>query len=370
MNHERIARIALLSFAVFSACKGEEPPSEGELSVQVRCVHPSRVSLDETVSLRGRIEPPPGGDLPVASVVSGRIVSLAAKEGDHVKSGDVVAVVDDAGSRAALREAEAAVAQAKATLVNANVTLERTKALVAKGIAPKQELDDATARADAAKSALDSAVAAADYARRTLGRVQVRTSFAGVVTHVFRGPGAIVDGTASTPIVQLATSDDVEFVADATQSELTNIAVGQPATGTFAEQADAGAFTGAVRTRASAIDPATGIGTVRIALHPSTRAVLGAYGRMTITTGHRDAVLVVPSAAIRGSISDGIEIVTCENGVAHVKTVQVGHRDDERTEVASGLGDQELVAIDHVIGLSDGTRLEPPKGKENKEPGK
>ena len=61
--------------------------------------------------------------------------------------------------------------------------------LVRRGIAPRQELDDAIGRADGARAAVHASVSAEDLARRTLGRVQVRASVAGIVTHVWRGPG-------------------------------------------------------------------------------------------------------------------------------------------------------------------------------------
>lgn len=339
-------------------CRHAAVVDEHEPVVAVHCASPTRQPVDESVALRGRTEPPPGGDLPVASQVPGRIVQVDVIEGQHVARGDVVASVDDVASRDALRQADAAVVQAKATLANANVTLDRTKALVAKGIAPKQELDDATARADGAKAGVDASIAAADLARRTLGRVVVRSTFDGIVTKVWRGAGALVDGTSSTPIVQLAAADHLEFLADATEQELSSIAVAQTAQGELVAQGQASPFTGVVLGRSSAIDPTTGLGFVRITLAPGTKASVGAYGRVVVAVGHREGVLVVPTTAIRGSVSDGVEIALCLDGKAEVRTVSVGYRDAKVTEIVKGLDDKERVAIDHVLGLETGTAIE------------
>src|SRR5262249_35809864 len=150
----------------------------------------------------------------------------------------------------------------QAAEVNANTTLERAKALVARGIAAKQELDDAVARADSAHANVASSQAAADLARRTLGRVRVHSSFDGTVTRIWRGPGAIVDGTAAPPIVRLAASAAVEFTADATDRELANVAAGQAAR---IELSMGGApIDGHVRARGAALDPVTGLGVVRV----------------------------------------------------------------------------------------------------------
>src|SRR5262249_8024614 len=183
------------------------------------------------------------------------VVEIAVHEGQRVASGDRIASIDDAPSRDALRQAEAALAQARANEVNANAALDRAKALVERGIAARQELHDARAGAESARAGVASASAAVDLARRTLGRVLVRSSFDGVVTKVWRGRGALVDGTAATPIVQLAASAAVELVADATERELAAIQTGQTARVTLLASGEE--LEGTVRARASALDATT-----------------------------------------------------------------------------------------------------------------
>jgi RND family efflux transporter MFP subunit len=338
-----------------AACHRAEPEAEHAEPVSVHCEAPKAIGVDDTVSLRGRIQPPPGGDLPVASQVVGRVAQVSVHEGDSIKAGDVVAVLDDANTRDALRQAEAAVAQSQAAEANANVTLARTKALVARGIAPKQELDDATAKAGEATANVAAATAAADLARRTLGRVAVRSSFAGVVTRVWRGAGALVDGTAATPIVQLAATSALEFVADATGPELARVREGDAVHGAIG---DDGAFEGVVRVRARALDPSTGLGSVRIAVSKSDEGIpIGAYGRAVLTREHRDGDLTLPASALRGAVADGAEVAVCAGGKIELREVKVGWRDDARFEVREGVKPDERVAIDHVLGLEDETPI-------------
>jgi membrane fusion protein (multidrug efflux system) len=347
------------TFAAVSALLACQKPSAEEEpapKVTVHCVVPHIEAVDETVSLRGRLEPPPGGDLPVASQVPGRIVQVNVREGQRVARGDLVASIDDAPSRDTLRQAEAAVLQAESSEVNAKATLERAKALVARGIAAKQELDDAVARAEAARATVASTQAAADLARRTLGRVQVHSSFDGVVTRLWRGPGALVDGTSATPIVQLAAVAGVEFAADATATELAAIAPDQPAKGELAMNHSE--FSGCVRARSSALDPATGLGVVRITLEaPPAALPIGAFGRVVVTTRHRDAVLLAPSGALRGAVADGAEIAICQDGKIALRTVKVGWRDASRFEPILGVTPTDRLAVDHVLGLEDGTLI-------------
>jgi RND family efflux transporter MFP subunit len=355
---------ALLVAPALAACHGAAGEQHEEpVPVSVHCELAKRESIDVTETLRGRVAAPPGGDLPVASQVPGRVVAVQVHEGDHVASGTVVAIIDGSASRDALRQADAAVTEAKAAQTVADATLERTKQLVARGIAAKQEQDDAIARADQAHASVEAAVAAADQARRTLGRVQVRTTFEGIVTRVWRGTGALVDGTAATPVVQLAATMLAEFDADATDRQLVGIEAGQVATIVLGTGDDA--LPGAVNARSTALDPATGLGLVRIGIQsdgaspaaagarstPGRLLTLGVFGMATLTVGKRDRVLLVPATAMRGAVADGAEVVVCKAGKAEVRTVKIGWRDDKRVEILEGLADDERIATDRVLGL-------------------
>jgi HlyD family secretion protein len=347
---------SLLVFAVLLASCGcrRDSGEPGPEPVQVHCVRPARGAIDETLSLRGRVEPPPGNSLSVASQVPGRVVRLIAREGQHIGAGEIVAIVDGVSARDGLRQADAAAAQAKVAAANADATLARIRALVARGIAARQELEDAQAKADTAHAGVEASAATSDLAKRTLGRVQVRSTLAGVVTRVLRGAGALVDGTAATPIVELASSAALEFVGVATQADLGRLRPGQAATGEiFGAETK---VTGAVRMLPSALDPVTGLGVVRIALEPGpVLNLVGAYGRMFVTTRQHDKALLLPAGALRGAVSDGAEVIVCKDGKAHVRGIGVGIHDSKNVEVLSGLDENETVALDHVLGLDEGT---------------
>ena len=339
-----------------SACRHAAPAPEADVKVVVHCVSPTREALDETLELRGHLEPPPGGDLPLASQVAGRIVEVLVHEGQSVRAGDVAASVDDLASRDAVRQSEASLAQASAAELNAQATLARTQALVTRGIAARQELDDATAKAETEKQSVAAAQAALDLSRRTLGRVQVRVAFGGVVTRVWRGPGALVDGTAATPIAQVAAALGAELVADATERDLARIAAGQRARVQLTPGTEP--LVGSVRALSSVLDVSTGLGLVRVSLTDAPPSLLmGAHGRVVITTKHRDLVQLLPAEALRGAVADGAEVVVCSGNAATVRAVTVGYRDEHHFEVVAGLAADDKVAVDHVLGLDTGTAL-------------
>ncbi len=355
---------AALALAGCRRDAGKEAKTE---AVPVRCVAPTRETVDDVLVVRGRLAPPPGGDVAVASQATGRITQLAVHEGQIVQPNDVIATIEEAQSRDALRQAEAALVQARSNESNATLTLERTKALVARGIAAKQELDDVSARVDSARAASEAARAGTDAARRTLGKVVVRTGVAGVITKVWRGVGALVDGTAASPIVQIAQGGQAELVAEVTGDELMLVREALAVSAVVLGRT----VTGTVRAAGTALDPTTGLGTVRVSVTPdkgdddaSTRALpVGAFGRVTITLARREGVLTIPSAAVRGAGGDGSEVPVCsgEKGdKIDVQRVRLGVRKGDRVEVVEGLTDTSRIAIDHVLALDTGTTVQAP----------
>jgi RND family efflux transporter MFP subunit len=303
--------------------------------------------------------------LPVASLVAGKIVDVRVDEGARVKKGSVVALVDDLGPRAAASEAAAGVARARAAKAEADASLARTKKLEAEGIVSKADLDAAQARADAAASDLSAQEAAQGFASGTLGRVEVRTAFDGVVTKVWRGAGALVDGTAATPIVQMAADAALEFVGDATERDLDLLAIGEASEIVLASSATS--FAGEVISLPRGVDPKTGLGTVRVLLSPPEAprgsptgfddVRIGAFGHARIHAKPLAAVVSIPREALRGAVLDGAEVAVCEDGKTTLRSIGVGYRDARRVEVTSGLAVGERVAVGDVLGLGEGTSI-------------
>jgi membrane fusion protein (multidrug efflux system) len=387
---ERLS-LALLAAAVAGGChkKAAEGDDESKPPVEVRCVTATRVALDETLTLRGRTATPPGGDLPVASQIPGRITESRVHEGDHLARGAVVATVDDLAPRAAATGAGAALARARAADTAAQSALVRARDLSSRGIASKKDVEDATARAEAAHAEVEAEGAALRLASGTLGRVEVRSTFDGVVTRVWRGAGALVDGTAATPIIQLAATSSVELVADATERELSHVEVGQKAEITLTT-GDA-RLAGVVVARSRALDPATGLGTVRVRIDGPAKGdekkadgrrdddekaaspPLGAFGRVVIAVGHREGALVLPPSALRGAVAEGTEIVICKGEKVELRPIVVGYRDARQVEIVEGLKEGDRVAVDHVLGLDEESKItERPgdAGPEDDAPGK
>jgi RND family efflux transporter MFP subunit len=233
--------------------------------------------------------------------------------GDHVKKGEVLALIDNPELQAQFEKAQAAVAQTGAALEVAKrqlagmeadvalqrVTLERQKELFAGKAATAQTLDEARAKEGVASAALEtgkakialaeadlrSAKAEADRLQALVQYDRIVAPFDGVVTRRLVNPGDLVQSATATrtaPLFTFQKIDVVRVVADAPEAHAAAIRPGTPAE---VKLFDAGETTikGTVTRVANAVDPATRTMRVEIDFpNPDEKLQPGMYARVTL----------------------------------------------------------------------------------------
>lgn len=338
------------------ACKhaAEEGDQDKPTAATVTCAAVEAGDIDELVEVSGVIAPPPKLDALVSSPIAGRVGQVLVEEGDHVAAGAVLAVIEDPALPAGSLEAKAGVAAAQANKIAADQDVTRQERLVSIGIGAKKDLDDARAKAAAAAAELDAAKARSGLATTNLSRREIRSPRAGVVLHVHRKVGETVDGTGATPIAEIADVSVLELHAQAPPSALSQLKEDMPATVRVLGMPEA--IKATVVRVAPAVDPATLLGLVRVALASAEGVKVGTSATGKIAVAKRPGVRV-PASALRRSMVGEEQVVTCEGGVAHVKAVKLGSRGDKQAEIVEGLKPGERVVVDHVLGLEDGQPL-------------
>ena len=340
------------------ACtRAADPPKEHAVPVGTATVETGTIT--EWIRLYGRIAPPPDGDATLAPQVAGLLLTVPVREGQSVRTGQVLAHVDGAALDDALRAAEAAERRTAAEAAFRRTAAARTRSLVDKGVASRQEAESDEAAAVSAEAALAEASSALATARRRRGWADVRAPFDGVVVRVFRRPGESVDGTPATPVIQVASATGAQVAAEATAEVLARLAIDQPAE--VAPKGTTGPALAAHVVRvAHAVDNATGSGEVRLAFGTAAPALpLGMGVQVRLQVGHKDGALIVPVKALRHGEDGKTEAVVVDQGKAVVRGVVTGLAEEDRIEVVSGLAAGETVVVDDPVGLAEGTLLVP-----------
>ena len=130
--------------------------------------------------------------------VSGTITEIRVGEGERVRRGEVMFVIDQAPYRAALQTAEAAVASAVAAEANARLTLKSKEQLHAEGVV--SDFDVAQARND---------LASAEAARDDLSYTEVKSPVDGVTGMMPYRVGALVSSSVEEPLTVVSDNSRV-----------------------------------------------------------------------------------------------------------------------------------------------------------------
>ncbi len=327
-----------------------EPPS-------VRTAPVATGDLAEWLRLPGRVVAPPDRDATLSPRVEGVLSEVSVRVGDRVARGQVVARVDSAALVDGVAAAEAVEKSAAADAQAKHKVGARTRSLFERGVVSGEQAEIDEAAAVAADAALTQARSALASASRRRDWASVAAPFDGVVVRVLRQAGESVDGTAATPVVEVAAEHPVEVALDAPAAALAQLKAGQRA-----EIAVHAAATTKIPARvkgvAGAVDATTGTGPVRLdPTNDDPALVLGRIVEARIAVAVRPGVPFVPASALRGGAKGTVEAVVVEGHKARVKTVATGIRDGDRVEIVSGLAAGDRVVVDDPVGLADGVEV-------------
>lgn len=318
---------------------------------------------------------------------SGTVTVLNVKAGDTVTAGQVLAQIDPSDAQKSVDDAQSAVTDAEQSLADAQAAA--SAAASASAAAAANPTPSASAgrggsgasggtggsgnsgsnsgggnsgggnsgggaqRASTGTDAIYSATVQLNNAKLALAQAQ-RKLAGTTITSPIAGTVLAVDGTVggnenpgSTAFITVGSVADAQVKAEFSEADIAAVKVGQSATVTLPNQA------GTVAGKVSSVDPAgTASGNlVRYAVmigfdQPPASLLYGQSANVTVTTASVAGVLYVSSSAVR-DIHDGAGTVTVRTGGRDEdRTVQIGLRGDQYTQITSGLseGDQVVIA--------------------------
>ncbi len=347
---------SLLAIAVLGGCGAPDAGEPAARTVKVRVAQAAPHDFEVRLRVAGRVVPPVDRQASVSAPVAGRIQEVTAREGQRVRKDEVLARVDARPLDEAVRSAEAALKRTEADAAFKRDVAKRSRDLYEKGVVARQEADADTSAAVAAEAAVVEATSALSAARRNREWAELAAPFDGVVVRILRHPGEQVDGTAATPIVEVAGLDPLEVSLDVPPEALARLHVGDQAEVT----AGSGAPLGARVTRvAGALDAASLVGGVRLRFTgPMPPLALGTPVDVRLTLERLPGAVAVPKRAVRRSAEGAPEVVAVVGGRAKATPVTLGPEEEGLVAVRSGLKAGDVVVVEDPLGLADGVPLE------------
>ncbi|MBF0464941.1 MAG: efflux RND transporter periplasmic adaptor subunit [Nitrospirae bacterium] len=155
--------LILLILIVLYGCSKPEATGKEEKTINVQVAVVKTVFLKPFIETTGTLEP--FERITVSSEADGLIKQLYVNEGEKVKKGAPLALIDTKDYSLELSRAQQAYKQAQATLSNTNLEFERKKALYDEELVTKQQFDDVSTRKAIAQAEAERMAAASELAR-------------------------------------------------------------------------------------------------------------------------------------------------------------------------------------------------------------
>jgi RND family efflux transporter MFP subunit len=367
------------------------PDAAAEALPIVPAAKAQRADLASDVTLTAEFEPFQQVD--VMAKVAGYVRTIRVDIGDHVREGQVLAVLevpemeDDLAKAAASideTDAEAATAsdelqRAEAAHQLAHLSYQRISGVLQQepGLVPQQEVDEARSRdlvaeaqVAAAKSGLLRAQQRARVARAEQARIRtlhnymtIAAPFEGMVTKRYANEGSMIQaGTASQtqamPVVQLSENRLLRLILPVPESAVSRVHVG--ATVDVRVTSLGKTFPGKVARLADKIQPATRTMDTEVDVpNPGMALIPGMYAEVALRVEEHRGALAVPLDAVDRSGASPHVLTVGADGAIRTVPVTLGMEGEQRVEIRSGLEEGETVVVGRRAGLKDGQRVRP-----------
>ncbi|MEZ2738910.1 MULTISPECIES: efflux RND transporter periplasmic adaptor subunit [Comamonadaceae] len=345
------AALALLA-AIITGCSRTPPPSQAAprpVKVEVIASGEARTGESFIGTLRARQRAELGFES------AGRISAILVDVGDRVRSGQVLARLDESPALRRIEKAQADRTSAVAALAERTTQLRQNESLAKDQIISAPTLESVQTQYRIAQSQLQAAEAALALAQRELALSRITAPFDGVI--VARNAQPYADISAGLPVFQLEAGRSLEVVAMLPERVAARIAPGQFAQAT-ASQTDQPAE--AMQLKLDRISSRNESGSLVQAVFRfiETAPALRSGAMVSVELpAIASRGLSVPAAALLPGVDPGQgSVFVLENSRLVGRAVQLGDGllPDGRIPLKSGLSAGERVVVAGVSFLSDG----------------
>ena len=289
----QFSRLLILLPLALGACKQEAPKKAAE-SRPVRSVVVDPKPVEDDRQAIGEIRPRYESDLSFR--VAGKLLERKVDVGSSVKSGHIIARLDDQDYQNRLRSAEADIAASQAALIEAQGTEDRQGKLLKDGYTPKANYDTALRNLRSAEAKMASSAATRDLTRDQLNYTTLKVDFDGVITTIAAEPGQNV--AAGQTVVRVAKPDDKDAVFSIAESAFRDKQNPLPELTVSLLSSPDVVMEAVVREVSPVADPVTRTYLAKATLKnppPQVRFGMSVSGRLKTTTA---PVVVLPLAAL------------------------------------------------------------------------
>lgn len=350
------ATLVLISATV--ACGGGKKAGGGPPPVPVRVGEVKRLSVPLEIAAIGHVEP--YSTVSVKPRVGGEVREVGFREGDDVKAGALLFVIDPRPFEAALAEAKANLARDRARLTEAQQTFKRYEDLIKKEYITQEQFDQARANEEALRATTQGDEAAIETNKLNLDYCRITAPVPGRTGGLLVHLGNVVKANDDKPLVVINQVEPVyvsfaipekEFVEVKRRSADTRLQVVATPQGGKTE-------TGEMTFLDNAVDSTTGTIIVK-ALFPNLDRALwpGQYVNVSMTLKVDEDAPVAPIEAIQTGQAGSYVFLVKPDQTVEIRPVVIRRNWGVWALITSGLTPGDRVVTDGQLRLSAGAKI-------------
>ena len=370
MKQKLIQAVLFGSCMAFAVSCGQAPTARGEAEYSVMTISTSDVTIPSTHSatIRGR------QDIAIYPQVSGTISKVCVKEGEVVRQGQLLFIIDQVPYKAALQTAKANVAAAEASVATAQLTYDSKKELFAKNVVSQFDLQTSQNNLLTAKSQLAQAEAQLVNAANNLSYTEVKSPVNGVASMIPYRVGALVSSSITGPLVTVSDDSEVYAYFSMTENQILDFVQQYGSLKKAIENMDeveltmsngkTYSHTGKIDAISGTVDEGTGaVGLRAVFANPDQFLRNGGSGKVVVPTIKKGCI-IIPQAATY-ELQNRIFVYKVVDGKAKSTPVEV-FRLNNGTEyiVETGLEPGDVIIAEGAGLVREGTIIKSDPTKE------
>jgi multidrug efflux system membrane fusion protein len=364
-----IAVIAAALLAMFySACNGTaSAPARARANTQqaVPVTVAAAQKQDLPIYLTGLGSVAAYYTVSVKSRVDGQLVDIRFKEGEFVKQGALLAVIDPRPYQVALDQAQATLFKDQASLKDAQLNYERYKGLLQNsGAMSQQQVDTQKATADQLEGAVRNDQALVESAKLNLTYCHITAPVSGRIGLRLVDPGNIVHASDTNPMLVITQLQPITALFTLPEDQLPVVARqmrhGTLQVDAYSRDDQTKLASGKLLTIDNQVDQTTGTARLK-AVFQNEESMLwpNQFVNIHLLLEVRRGVTVVPSAAVQTGPQGSYVYVVKPDNTVEIRPVRVAITEGDLAQIASGVSPNESAVIDGQDKLQAGTQVQP-----------
>lgn len=309
-------------------------------------------------------------DVQIRPKVSGFITKVCVQEGQAVKAGQLLFVIDNTTYQAAVRQAQASVNSAKSQLNTAKLTYENSQKLFKSNVIGFYELQSSQNSYETAMAAVAQAKAVLASAQETLGFCYVKSPANGVVGSLPYKVGALVSAGSVDALTTVSDVATVEVYFSVTEKDIldltktagsTHAAISAyPPVKLLLSDGTTYKHPGKVTKVSGVIDASTGSVSM-IARFPNPERLLKSGGSGTIVVPRDNSNAIVIPQTVTTEVQNKIFVYTVgkDNKVKYTEITVDPQNDGNHYVVTGGLHVGDRIVTKGITSLTDGMEIKP-----------